>query len=74
MLAAQKSDQAVRAAVLSICAFIGAGVFGIAVAPFDEVGAHGVCVPDRVLLADDTNERIDRLLARALMFRLSRHH
>ena len=40
------------------------GLAAIAVAPFDEIARHGRLVADRMLLADDAHQRIDRVLAR----------
>ena len=40
------------------------GVAEIAVAPFNEIRRHGLKVADRVVLADDADERVERLIAR----------
>src|SRR5262245_13595117 len=39
------------------------GVAKIAIAPFNEIRRHGLRVADRVVLADDADERVERLIA-----------
>ena len=49
------------------------GLAAITVAPFDEIARHGCLVANRVLLADDADQRIDGFLARRRVLLVACH-